>query len=105
MFDAGGEVQLDIIKENHPNDADKCTAEMLRQWLAKKPEASWNHLLKAFSEPHIHLNKLATDIEGMLWKGTYTWYLFYFIFIVLHKIALMYIRTWIHTYRICTYYL
>ena len=73
LFDAGDDVVLDMIKKNHDN-ADKCTAEMLKLWLARKPKASWNHLLGVFRQPHIQLNTLATKIEGMLYKGTSTWY-------------------------------
>ena len=44
---------------------------MLRLWLARKPEASWNQLLETLREPGIKLNALAAKIEGMLSKGMY----------------------------------
>ena len=71
FFDAKDEVVLDTIKENHPNNADKCTAEMFKLWLTRKRKASWNQLLEVFREPHIQLNTLATNIEEMLYKGMY----------------------------------
>ena len=36
LLEPGDEVDLDTIKYNHPGDADKCAAEMLKLWLAKK---------------------------------------------------------------------
>ena len=72
MFDAGDEVVLDTIKKNCHDDADECTAQMLKRWLDGNSEASWNHLLGVFREPNIQLNTLAMKIEGMLCKGTST---------------------------------
>ena len=72
LLDPGDEVVLDTINKNHPGDADKCAAEMLKLWLARKPEASWNLLLMALKEPHIKLNYLASTINGMLLKGMFT---------------------------------
>ena len=70
MYDIGDEAVLDAIKKNY-GDANKCAAEMLRLWLARKPEASWNQLLETLREPGIKLNALAAKIEGMLSKGMY----------------------------------
>ena len=78
LFDAGDDVVLDTIKENNHDNTDKCTAEMLKLWLARKPQASWNHLLEVFRQPHIQMNSLATKIEEMLYKGTSTWYFILF---------------------------
>ena len=78
LFDAGDDVVLDTIKENHHDKADKCAAEMLRLWLDRTPKASWNHLLEVFRQPHIQMNALATKIEGMLCKGISTWYFILF---------------------------
>ena len=72
LLDPGDEVVLDTINKNHPGDADKCAAEMLKLWLARKSEASWNLLLMALKEPHIKLNYLASTISGMLLKGMFT---------------------------------
>ena len=72
LLDPGDEVVLDTINKNHPGDADKCAAEMLKLWLARKPEASWNLLLMALKEPHIKLKYLASMINGMLLKGMFT---------------------------------
>ena len=70
LLDPGDEIVLDAINRNHPGDVDKCSAEMLKLWREKKPEASWNVLLTALREPHIHLNALASTINALLLKGT-----------------------------------
>ena len=49
LLDPGDEIVLDTISRNHPGDVDKCTAEMLKLWRERKPEASWNLLLTALS--------------------------------------------------------
>ena len=69
LLDPGDEVVLDIIKNNQRGDAEKCAAEMLKLWLARKPEASWDHLLKALRGPNIKLYTLAVQLEEMLSKG------------------------------------
>ena len=73
LFDVGDEAVLNTIQENHPKDANRCAAEMLKLWLARKPEASWDQLLETLREPGIKLNPLATKIEEMLSKGTYVY--------------------------------
>ena len=72
LFDPGDEVVLDTINKNHPGDAEKCAAEMLKLWLSRKPEASWDLLLEALKEPNIKLNALAVKIEKMLTKGKHS---------------------------------
>ena len=69
LLDVEEEPVLNAIKNNHPGDVNKCTAEMLQLWLARKPEASWNQLIAVFREPNIKLNTLAMKIERMLSKG------------------------------------
>ena len=69
LLDPGDEVALDTINKNYPGDTEKCAAEMFKLWLARKPEASWNQLLKSLREPHIKLNTLAVTIERMLSEG------------------------------------
>ena len=73
MFDVEDEPVLDGIKADHPGDANKCAAEMLRLWLNRKPDASWNQLIQAFRASKIKLEALASKIEEMLSKGM--WYL------------------------------
>ena len=68
LLDVEDESVLNAIKNNFPGDVNKCTAEMLQLWLARRPEASWNCLIEALREPNIKLNTLATKIEGMLCK-------------------------------------
>ena len=36
---------LDAIRDGHQNDADKCYTEMFKEWLARKPDASWDELI------------------------------------------------------------
>ena len=72
LLDPGDEVVLDTINKNHPGDAEECAAEMLKLWLCRKPEASWDLLLEALKELNIKLNTLAVKIEKMLTKGKYS---------------------------------
>ena len=72
LFDAGDEAVLNTVKKNHPGDANGCASEMLKLWLARKPEATWNQLIKVLKEPNIKLNSLAKKIKKMLSKGIFT---------------------------------
>ena len=69
LFDIEDEPVLNIIRNDHPGDSDRCTAEMLRLWLEKKPDATWNHLIQTLREPNIRLETLASKIESLLSKG------------------------------------
>jgi len=69
LLDGKDEIVLNTTKANFLGNHDKCAAEMLQLWLARKSDASWNQLIQAFREPHIGLNALASKIEGMLSKG------------------------------------
>ena len=71
MLDVEDEPVLITIKNSNPGDANKCTSEMLRLWLNRKPDASWNQLIQTFRAPNIELKGLASQIEEMLSKGTY----------------------------------
>ena len=60
------EMQLDAIKANHePNEKARAT-KMLKFWLQKKTDASWNDLIEALRVPTIGLCTLALEIENML---------------------------------------
>ena len=72
LLESEDEPLLERISEDHCGNAEKCTAEMLKLWLARKPEASWNLLLMALEESHIKLNTLASTINPMLLKGMLT---------------------------------
>ena len=72
LFDDGDVTILNTVKDNYPKDADKCTVEMLSLWLARKPKASWDQLLAALKESHIKLDYLASKVNAMLLKGTFT---------------------------------
>ena len=72
LLESEDEVSLERISKDHSGDAEKCTAEMLKLWLATKPEASWNLLLMALEESHIKLSTLASTINAMLLKGMLT---------------------------------
>ena len=69
LFDVVDEPVLNAIEDDHPRDADKCADEMLRYWLDRQPDASWNQLIQAFKAPNIKLEALALKIEEMLSKG------------------------------------
>ena len=73
LLDPGDEVALDTISNNHRGDAEKCAAEMLKLWLIRKPDASWDQLLEALREPNIKLYTLAVQLEEMLSKGMYSY--------------------------------
>ena len=70
LFDPEDVPVLDIINSTNSGDASKCAPEILRVWLIRKPEASWNQLIESLRAPSIKLNTLAAKIEGMLSKGT-----------------------------------
>ena len=69
LLNVEDESSLNTINCDHRNDVDKCTTEMLKLWLDKRSDASWNQLIQAFREPNIKLESLATKIESMLRKG------------------------------------
>jgi len=71
LLDAKDEIVLNNIKADFVENHDKCASEMFQLWLARKSDASWNQLIKAFRQPSIGLNALASNIEAMLSKGTY----------------------------------
>ena len=73
LLDVGDEKELDTIQKNFPGDHDACAAGMLKLWLDRKTDASWNQLIQVFRERHIQLNALALEIEGMLSKGMITY--------------------------------
>ena len=63
LLDVEDEPVLNVIKNNYPGDVNKCTAEILQLWLARKPTASWNQLIEVFKEPNIKLNSLAVKLR------------------------------------------
>ena len=72
LLDVKDESVLNTIGIDHPNDSEKCSAKMLRLWLEKKSDASWNQLINTLRQPNIKLEYLALEIEGMLSKGILT---------------------------------
>ena len=92
LFDVEDEAVLNTIRTDHPGDSDKCAAEMLRLWLEKKTDASWNQLTKTLREPNIKLEYLATKIESLLSEGTIVCYVrtyvthSYLAEVILHKL-------------------
>ena len=69
LFDVEDESVLNTIMINHPGNTDQCTAKMLRLWLERKSDATWNQLIQALRAPSIKLEGLALKIERMLTKG------------------------------------
>ena len=66
-MEIGDEKELDVIKaEPSIKDDTERAKRMLNRWLEKKPDASWNDLIKVFRIPTIGLYTLAFDIEGKL---------------------------------------
>ena len=61
------EVKLTTLKAETSVKSDKDrAARMLDTWLERKPDASWNDVIKALRSPAIGLNSVALRIEGML---------------------------------------
>ena len=58
----GKGIKLNVIRKNHPSDAETCCTNMFSQWLESKPDASWNQLFTALIE--IGLNSAADIIHG-----------------------------------------
>ena len=56
--------ELDIISVNAHNNVIKCCSGMIRLWLERQPEASWDQLINALID--VQLESLAADIEGIL---------------------------------------
>ena len=67
LMEINDETELDVIKaEASLNDDTERAKRMLKRWLEKKPNASWNNLIKVFKIPHIRLYALAYEIEGKI---------------------------------------
>lgn len=60
------ELQLDAIKANHEPCEKARATKMLKFWLQKKTDASWNDLIETLRVPTIGLCTLALEIEKML---------------------------------------
>lgn len=58
--------ELNVIRNNHPNDAGTCCTEMFQLWLRKQPKATWKQLIQALKQPGIEMNELANKIEQIL---------------------------------------
>ena len=59
--------KLNIIKDNHPQDAEKCCTEMFEYWLRVDVDASWNKLITALKM--IDEIALAEKIETDVLRG------------------------------------
>jgi len=66
LLDSKHQPQLRIIRKNKNRDVSEACEEMLELWIDKKPEATWNQLIKALRAPGIELNTVANEIETML---------------------------------------
>ena len=61
------QVQLDIIRENNPTNAQACCTEMFKYWLEVDTIASWSKLINALK--HINKNTLAESISKKFLQG------------------------------------
>ena len=59
--------KLNIIKDNHPQDAEKCCTEMFDYWLSVDTGASWNKLIATLK--NIDEIALAEKIEIDILRG------------------------------------
>ena len=60
--------RLEAIRKEYPNDSNSCATEMLKLWVERRVDASWNTLIQALRQPHIGLSVWASKIENMLVK-------------------------------------
>ena len=56
--------QLNAIAANSYGNLFTCVSSLFQQWLQRKPNATWGHLIEALNIAGI--DYLATEIEGML---------------------------------------
>ena len=68
LLDEEDETSLEAIHVNYNNDVEKCAGEMLKLWLARQRNASWNQLIQVLRQPNIQLIFLAIRIENSLLK-------------------------------------
>ena len=66
LFDSSGGI-VDLIKENYPNDNDKCCTEMFKKWLQQRPDASWFQLVEALT--NTGLNAAAKYVTEGQYEG------------------------------------
>ena len=66
LFHKDDITQLDTIEASHPGDAETCCKKMLKLWVEKYPEATWNDLIESLKAPGVELRETASKIEGML---------------------------------------
>ena len=61
---------LDVIKANHPNDANKCCTIMFGKWLMVKPDANWSRLVTALSTVGLHSSAAGLIMKFKRGTGT-----------------------------------
>ena len=67
LMEIEDEKELDAIQAEQSINSDKERAKkMLKLWLDKNIDASWNDLLKALKMPTIGLNAIALEIQNLL---------------------------------------
>ena len=70
LLEQKDENAIEIIKKENTGDISECCTKMLKLWLNKSPNATWNQLIEALKAPGIELNDAASKIEGMLLPST-----------------------------------
>jgi len=65
---------LDVIKANHPNDANQCCTIMFEKWLMMKPDASWSQLVTALTT--VGLKSSAANLIAKFRKGIASIYIY-----------------------------
>ena len=63
-----GKTDLDVIKANNKDDVTNCCSNMLRLWLQRQTEASWNQLIEGLLQ--VKLNRVAKEIKKRLKSPT-----------------------------------
>ncbi|XP_065902347.1 uncharacterized protein [Dysidea avara] len=55
---------LDVIKQNNPQDTEACCRDMLKEWLRRQPNASWDQLVLALG--NVDMNVVADQVKTVL---------------------------------------
>ena len=58
---------LDVIKQNNPQDTEACCRDMLKEWLRRQPNASWDQLVLALG--NVDMNVVADQVKTVLHQG------------------------------------
>ena len=70
LLDDDDSVALAKIRENYPNNVNKCYTEMLKKWLLCKSDANWDQLATVFTK--VKLDIAAKNIKSEFFNINYS---------------------------------